>query len=122
MGYDSRFFVVDKSDIRSVDQPDIFWGKKIADFDLAVVPRISSIIHSKYPDTNCYIYADDGNTAILEDKYGDKLKEIPLQDMIQIVESDPELDTYRRLKPFLSLLKGFDISQWDNLVVLHYGH
>ena len=77
----------------------------------------------KYSATDAYIYADDGNTEIFEDRYGDELIEIPIKDMIQILKDlEKVYPDYRRLKPFKNMLKGFDTEQWKDIVVLHYGY
>ena len=78
---------------------------------------------SKFPKTDCFIYADDGNTEIVKDDYGDPLIEITINDLIEIFENDEELKDYRTTAPFLALLKGFDQSKFPyGLFVLHYGH
>ena len=116
MGYESKLYVVDKHDWKWCDEK---WGEVIASFDLCCVP----INFSQYPTTDCYIIADDGNTKITEDQYGSPLKEVPVKDMINMIEKEIEADEdYRRYQPCLNLLKGFDLSRWENLVVLHYGH
>ena len=118
MGYESKLYVVDKSDFLDGDY---VWGEVIASFDLYKTYPVSDKMR-EYPNTNCYIYADDGNTRILEDCYGESLKEIPIDDAIKILESAASLNNYRRYSPCIALLKGFEKNQWKNLVVLHYGH
>ena len=116
MGYESKLYVVDKHDWKWCDEK---WGEVIASFDLCCV----SINFTQYPATDCYIIADDGNTKITEDRYGDPLKEVPIQDVVEMIEKVIETgDYYRRYKPCLDLLKGFNIKNWENLGVLHYGH
>lgn len=117
MGYESKLYVVDKHHWKWSNEP---WGEVIAMFDLCKVPGLN---FSKYPATDCYIYADDGNTKIREDNYGDLLKEIPVKDAIDMIEKEIKADKdYRRYQPCLNLLKGFDLNRWEDLVVLHYGH
>lgn len=122
MGYESRFYIVDKTDIKSQDGKR-YWAQIIAMFDLCKVYAVSSPIRDKYPATDAYIYADDGNTEIIKDKYGDPLIEIPIDDMIQLMEKViTSEDYYRKYNPFLQLLKGFNKPDWGDLVVLHYGY
>lgn len=118
MGYESRLYIVNKTDI--IDN-EMFYAEKIAEFNLCTVYDVSSKI-KQYPVTNAYIYSDDGNTRILEDMYGERLTEIPINDVILIIEEAMKNDEYRRYKPCLQLLKGFNQLQWKNLVVLHYGY
>lgn len=125
MGYESKLFVVEKStmcEIVSEDFPaPMYWGEVIAVFDLCKLPYWVSGKLRKYPNTNCYIYADDGNTRITEDCYGDPLTEIPVPDAIRILKEGASHGNYRRYAPCIQLLEGFDLKQWQGLVVLHYG-
>ena len=120
MGYESRLYIVQKHTYHERKSDGKVWGEIIAIFNLCVV----DLDLHKYPHTNCYIYSDDGNTTIEEDKYGVPLKEIPIPDMIEYIEEIQKTEdgSYRRWQPCLQLLKGFDESQWDKLVVLHYGY
>lgn len=127
MGYESRLYIVEKSDYYSkVDVgfkkvKKMCFGEVVAMIDLCKVPDIPAAIKS-YPDTDTYIY--EGEERIIDDKYGEPLKEIPIKNMIEIVKKAAENDDskYRRWKPCLALLKGFSGKQWQGLVVLHYGH
>ena len=117
MGYESKLYVVDKHHWKWSNES---WGEVVALFDLC---KVYNLDFKKYPPTDCYIYADDGNTEIREDKYGDPLREIPIKDAIQMIEEAIEKENYyRRYQPCLSLLKGFNPNDWEDLVVLHYGH
>lgn len=122
MGYESRLYIVDKSSMKDSSINMVF-GEVVAMFNLSKVNSVASeFLH--YSDTDTYIYADDGSTRILEDDYGEKLKEIPIDDVIKIIEKAAKEDhwNYRRWKPVLGLLKGFKKEEWNNLVVLHYGY
>jgi hypothetical protein len=120
MGYESRLYVVNKTTTKNFEGTH-FYAEKIATFDLSKIGEYE--IFHKYPATDCYIYADDGNTEILKDCYGEELIEIPIPDAIKILEDlIAKYPNYRRWRPCLSLLKGFNPDQWDNLVVLHYGY
>lgn len=119
MGYESKLYVVNKHEKFSSEYR--CWGEVIAMFNLCKVYDVSDKMR-KYPETDCYIFADDGNTEIVEDRYDDVMKEIPIDDAIKIIEEASMDDNYRRYAPCLALLKSFDKSQWENLVVLHYGY
>lgn len=119
MGYESRIYVVSKSGLG------LEYGKTYA----SVIAVFNASKYAGLPDvfqkkTDCYIYADDGNTMILEDCYGEELKEAPLADVISFLEGELERgETYCRIKPLLALLKSFDPNVWGkNLVCLHYGY
>lgn len=119
MGYESKIYVVEKSTL-SLDGDGKCWGEVVAMFNACKFPGLLEVFKQK---TDCYIYSDDGNTPILEDDYGDELTEAPLSDVIKFLEEELQRgETYRRIKPLLALLKGFDMEQWDNLVCLHYGY
>ncbi len=122
MGYESRLYVVDKGNLYDPNI-NMIYGEVIAVFDLSRVYPVSYKLRG-YPETNVYIYSADGNTRIIEDKYGERLTEIPIDDAIKIIEKAAEEDhwNYRRWKPVLGLLKGFKKEEWSNLVVLHYGY
>lgn len=122
MGYESRLYIVNKStSYDKINGKEMVYGEIVAIFNLCKVPEVSDKM-TKYPVTNTYIYADDGNTEIIEDKYGQPLTEIPIIDAIKILDYVSRTDRYRRYKPCLSLLESFDLSEWQNLVVLHYGY
>jgi hypothetical protein len=113
MGYESRFYIVNKLGS---------YGEKIAVFNMCKVPKLYNVIKD-YPKTDIFIYADDGDTHITEDCYGKPLIEIPVNDMIYHLRNVIEHDIhYRRYKPFLRMLLSFDTPEWENLVVLHYGY
>jgi hypothetical protein len=124
MGYESRLYIVSKSNLLSEDG---YFGEVIASFDLCVASN--SFISRVNPDnpnkvTDCYIYGD--SEMITKDKYGKPLAEFSLKEMIEIIEDAMQEDNYRRYAPCLAMLRAFhddNKSQWDNtLVVLHYGY
>lgn len=126
MGYESKLYVVKKSRMREMVSDDfpvpMYWGEVIAVFNLCKMGDHVSAKFRNYPNTDAYIYADDGNTRITEDLYGDPLTEIPVPDAIRILEEAAAQVHYRRYAPCIQLLKGFNLQQWDKLVVLHFGY
>ena len=123
MGYESRLYVVDKYKNMKNEDLGLVWSSVIAVYDLSKAGEDFVRKVRAFPDTDCYVYADDGNTPIVEDRYGAKLKEIPLNEMIAILAYEIRANSYyRRLKPILALLMAFDPRDWENLVVLHYGY
>ena len=83
MGYESRLYVVDKCDKFSFE--DRCCGEVIAMFNLCKVYSVSDKMR-QYPETDCYIYAADGNTHIIEDGYGDIMREISIDDAKALIE------------------------------------
>lgn len=90
-------------------------------FDLCKVPAVSDKMRA-YKNTDAFIYADDGNTEITEDKYGEALKEIPLADAIKILEYAAATDDYWRYRPCIAFLKEVKDRAPGEIVVLHYGY
>ena len=124
MGYESKLFIVHKR--QRLVEPKPFWGDIVADFNLAVCSSVADMFREK-PETDCYIYADDGNTIIDRDKYDKPLTEASVDDVIEVLEKEKlsqEGWTYRRIEPLYAMLKAFkeNSDQWDNLAVLHYGY
>ena len=120
MAYESRLYIVQKHTNQERKSDGKVWGEIIAVFNLCV----ANLDLRKYPYTNCYIHTFGEDSTIEEDDYGKPLKEIPIKDMIEYIEEIQKIEDggYRRWRPCLQLLKGFDESQWNELVVLHYGY
>ena len=127
MGYKHKLFIVDKhyNDLQAeiIDGKKYFWAEKIAMIDMCVAEPLISVFENKPAD--CYIYADDGNTRIVKDKYGDPLGMASLDDVIKVIEheiNEGQDKGYRRWLPALNLLKGFSPADWRNLVVLRLAY
>lgn len=121
MGYESRIYIVNKTTINDGGK---VWAEVIAMFNMCVHPTLADLMRSK-PVTDCYIYADDGNTHIIEDKYGDPITEASVADVIAVLEKDiANGEDYRRIYPLLATLKSLEehSHQWKDLAVLHYGY
>ena len=124
MGYESRLYVVQKR--TWVNEEEKTYAQVIAMFNMGKYYSLSDVLRNK-PETNCYFYADDGNTQITEDRYGKPLTESDIETVIDILEKDvAKGECYRRILPLLSTLKMLEKQRkeniWDNIVVLHYGH
>lgn len=122
MGYESKLYIVEKS--KAFRGNEKRYASVVAMFDMAKIGNMVNVFEKK---TDCYIYADDGNTQILEDKYGDELTEATVEDVIYVLEEAISSgETYRRLYPLLSALivikEQQDEGTWKDVVVLHYGY
>jgi hypothetical protein len=87
--------------------------------------ELSGILCNK-PATECYIYADDGNTRIEEDRYGKPLTETPLAEALQIVneviaKTPWDYWMYDVLRSTLQSIYDF-VGDDESFVVLHYGY
>lgn len=120
MGYESKLYVVEKKS--SIFNEDKRYGQIIAMIDMCKLGDRFLKALNKYRPTDCYIYVDDGDEETVEDKYGDPLVEIPVKDMVDILVELSQDEDYRRFAPAIGLLSGFNLNEWDDLVVLHYGY
>ena len=126
MGYESKIYIVKKHSRLSIDE-DKSYAEVIAMFDLKKCSPINEFIAERLPATDCYIYADDGNTPIIEDCYGKPLREISVDKMIRMKDKASPYyilfsgyTTMRMLRAALDeMIKQDDV--YDK-VCLHYGH
>lgn len=70
---------------KDVNGKRMWFGDVVASFRLSKTP-IYQEIRNRFSPTDTYFYADDGNTEITEDMYGKPLTEIPIPDLIDILE------------------------------------
>lgn len=118
MGYESKLYIVEKTDCFMVNEKR--YARVIATYDMCKFNAFDDIFQE---ETDCYIYTDDGNTEIFKDRYNKPLTEASITTIIEYLENyKNSKEYYRRINPLLGLLKGFDCSGWNNLTVLHYGH
>ena len=122
MGYESKIYIGEKSGIK--DNDGMTYVQVIAMFDMCKMGNLINVFDRK---TDCYFYADDGNTKVLEDKYGDALTEAEIEDFIYVLEEAVDSgENYRRIFPLLSTLQTIYEQQkdgrWKNIVLLHYGY
>lgn len=122
MGYESKIYIGEKSGIK--DNDGMTYVQIIAMFDMCKMGNLINVFDRK---TDCYFYADDGNTKVLEDRYGDALTEAEIEDFIYVLEEAVGSgEDYRRIFPLLSTLQTIYEQQkdgiWKNIVLLHYGY
>ena len=121
MGYESKFYIVEKgSFLCSCGK---LHAEVIAMFDMCKCYALSDPFR-RFPETDCCIYADDGDTEIVKDMYEDPLTETSIETTLRLVERAMEADSYRRYAPFealLTLQAQEKEGKWGKLAVLHYG-
>ena len=126
MGYESKIYIIEKTKYSWDEENGMKYARVLAMFDVSKFYELAEWFSNK-PATKHYIYADDGDTQIVEDRYGDTLKEASVKEVIdkleRIVEAENEID-YRRIFPLLAALKAFEShsNQWEDIAVLHYGY
>lgn len=117
MGYESKIFVVNT--VHGFSNEYIY-AETIATIRMGcMTPDFHKLFRT---EIDYEIYAEDDNHATSTDRYGDRIKSAKIKDVIKWLESEVIKDDYRRLRPLLGLLKGFNEEQWDELEVLHYGY
>lgn len=128
MGYESRLYVVEKSNhkttvtekIEGVEQErEYVWAELLTTFDLCVLGGECYKLWDRNC-TDCSFY--NGYEYVTVDKYDKHLTETPLKEAIEILEQAERKQHYRRLLPVIAYLRFIDESEWDNVVVLHYGY
>lgn len=117
MGYESRLYIVKNN--KTINYAEI-----IARFDCSKMGYGNGwreLFNKPFEGT---MYKDDGDTKFETDCYGDKLEYADFPTVIDWLEKAIEKDDYRRLKPLLGLLKGFDLSKWADgeMLIVHYGY
>lgn len=122
MGYESKIYIGEKSSIK--DNDGMTYVQVIAMFNMCKMGSLINVFEKK---TDCYFYADDGNTKVLEDCYGDPLTEAEIKDFIYVLrEAIDNGETYRRIFPLLAFLETIYEQQrdgkWKNIALLHYGY
>lgn len=124
MGYESKIYIVEKTKYSWDEENGMKYARVLAMFDVSKFYELSDWFRNK-PDTKHYFYADDGDTQIIEDSYGDTLKEASVKEVIDRLERIVENgNDYRRIFPLLATLKVFEEQSihWGNIAVLHYGY
>lgn len=131
MGYNSRLYIVSKSSgfPHLIGDKELQYAEVIATCEACKFPELRNAFTQP---TDCFIYDTDGNTRIIEDDYGKPLTELPIVEVMKVLNEQcaiAERDgtiLYRRIKPLLYMLSGFNSTNgwkdFDNLAVLHYGH
>ena len=117
MGYESRLYVVQESNIKFPSDNGKVWAEVIGMIDLCKCYPIVEVFDEI---ANGYIYADDDNTRIEEDKYGDPLKVASLKAVITRLKIIARDSDYWRAKVALEFLKSVQETN-PNCVVYHYG-
>ena len=129
MGYESRIYIVRKS---NQYDPDIgkVWAEVLMAFNLGKVTSELEDWYKKQQPTDCFIYKDDGNTVVLEDEYGNPLREMDLIDCYNAISDEIDRrigqgvdhDIERALIEALNSLMDRYALRDSRVVCLHYGY
>lgn len=140
MGYESRLHIVERHEtVRKKNRNtyrDIYC-LDVARFELCKMDNSEfwNLFHTPIDFELDGDVCENGESIILtEDCYGKHCCYAEISEVIEWLEKEVRHDDYRRLKPLLALLKGFDLNEWnysnsdDNgntdtrLIIVHYGH
>ena len=80
MGYESKIYIIEKTKYSWDGDNGMKYARVLAMFDVSKFYELSDWFRNK-PATKNYIYADDGDTQIIEDRYGDTLKEASVKEL-----------------------------------------
>ena len=86
--------------------------------DMCKSPTLSSVFTTEAK--GFFYFPGATNEAVEKDMEGNLVREASVTDVINFLEKETLTDSYRRYKFLLSLLRGVDMSAWENLVVLYY--
>ena len=122
MGYESRIFIIDRNERTTPKGDKWVYGEKIAMVDMCKMGYDSGF-HELFTEPIDYKIFIDGETETDTDCYGEHLKSATVQTVIEWLEKEISVaDYYRRMRPLLGLLEGFNESDWSELQVVHYGY
>lgn len=119
MGYESKIYVVDKHTLHNE------WDEVIATFDLCkmgygLIDGVS--FRGLFTEPVGCMYADDGDTEIHEDCYGDAVQGAPIHKVIHWLNKWLKDHDYSRAKAFYALLKSMAKEVDGDLWCFHYGY
>lgn len=72
-------------------------------------------------ESEYFIYADDGNTPVIVDRYEDFLGQMTLQEFINHIDREIQTSDYRRYKTAKAVAESM-LEGYDDVQVLTYGH
>lgn len=133
MAYRHRFYIVNKTKSLGIDETEnLRYAFVLARFDLDRNDNLKrKLDDANLPITDSFIYMDDGDTPLIEDDYGDKLKELSVMDLLYIlypyrpanVLDEYEITIYQAFYDYLSRLnkRMTNSTALKDVVVLHCG-
>ena len=128
--YEHRLYFVNAPTIKAPNGSESIFPVVVAEYECGCMPYdflyLFSVCEKINFDLDVVGCNDQGEEVMVEtklDKYGAHCRMVKPDLIIKYIENhNDELKDYRRTAPLLGLLKGFDMDQWENLVVVHYGH
>lgn len=118
MGYESKLYVVQESNFLIPSDNGKVWAEVIGMIDMCKCNKLKEAFTT---EANGYIYADDGNTRIEEDRYGKPLTVAEIDDVIKCLKVVVKEDGYWRAKIAIDFLKSIK-KENPNCKVYHFGY
>ena len=132
MSTDSLVIIAEKRDMCFAEPYVSFWNRRenpyildgkaffnvVGVVDMCKSPTLSSVFTTEAK--GFFYFPGATNEAVEKDMEGNLVLEASVTDVINFLEKETLTDSYRRYKFLLSLLRGVDMSAWENLVVLYY--
>ena len=121
MSYESRIFVVERTEHKEPNGNGWIYAEKIADIKMSAMPISFANLFTK--DIDYTLYIDSGERDTNTDMYGIVMKYTDVHTVVDYLEKLIDSgETYRRLSLLLGMLKGIDTSQWNDIQIVHYGY
>lgn len=118
MGYESKIIIIERCEFEN----GYVAGIEIAQVNMCKMVY-SSGFHELFDTPIDFDLYDNDDEPTRKDCYGDHCKMASVGTLAQWLREEVERDDYRRLKPLLGLLEGFNVNQWSGeLVAVHYGY
>lgn len=125
MGYESKVYICERNESKYSRNNNVLWvyNEVIAAIDMCKMGYDNGWRELFDKELTGDFYGmDGGDETITEDSYGETLKYTEIDKVITWLENEMQKSDYRRLAVLYNMLKGFNINQWGNLIVVHYGH
>ncbi len=118
--YESRIYIVAPTGQRDSKSGKCF-AETLAVFNLGYVDTLEDATE-RYRPTNYFVYADDGETEILEDEYGKELRELSVDELIKGLRIGGMAVSRRAATLLGSLVIIRELYNKNDIVCLHYGY
>lgn len=111
MGYESKIIIVNHYSKE--------FTEKIAEYKASEMRYIfPDLFESDFDGKICEEHFEELTN---KDCYGNKIKYTKdFKKVIDFLEKEEKKEHYRRLKPLIGLLKGFNPEEWNNLIILYF--
>lgn len=117
MAYEHRFYII-KPSISTPGDCGLHYASVIAMFNIGYVDGLENRVKA-YPYSRYFVYDSEGEEEIAEDRYGDRLIEVPILELIHELESIDLPNASVR-----ALISALRVYRWQpgSLTTLHYGY